>query len=57
MNDRHSCGIYLMFIVAIRPSNFLEAPISPYVVPKCSNLFAVSKILSLAHVIQKIPLL
>ena len=39
MNGCHSCGIYLMFIVAIRSSTFLQALTSPFVLKKCWTSF------------------
>jgi len=37
MNGRHSCGMYLMFVVAIRPSNLLHELSSLCVVKNCSK--------------------
>jgi hypothetical protein len=48
-NSCLSCGLYLMFIVVIRPSTILHALISSCVIKTAQNLFDGSEILSLSH--------
>jgi hypothetical protein len=48
-NSRHFSGLYQMFIAAIRPSTFLQAPSSPYVMKNCSKSFQWSEMLLLSQ--------
>jgi len=46
-NIHHFSGLYQMFIAAIRPSAFLQAPSSPYVMKNCSKSLQWSEMLLL----------
>jgi len=49
INSCHSSGLYLMFIVVIRPSAFLQALSSSCVMKIVQNLFGGSEMLSLSQ--------
>jgi len=57
MNGHHSCGNYLLFIATIRTATFSKHWFHLVLRKSGQNRFAVSEMLSLSHVVQKIPLL